>query len=51
VQGSDLVKEMIWDDCSGEITETYQQFSDFMINLIESKKEFKDLPAAQGGYM
>jgi hypothetical protein len=51
LQASDLVKEIIWDNCSGEITKTYQQFSDFMINLIESKKEFKDLPAAQGGYM
>lgn len=50
-QDSALVKEISWDDCTGEITETYQQFTNFMINLIESKKEFKDLPAAQGGYL
>ena len=51
VQESDLAKEVSWDDCAGKITEVYQQFSSFMINLIESKKEFKDLPAAKGGYL
>jgi hypothetical protein len=51
VQDGTLVKEINWDSCSGQISEAYQQFSDFMINLIESKKEFKDLPAARGGYM
>jgi hypothetical protein len=44
-------REVSWDNCSGEISIAYGQFSDFMINLIESKKEFKDLPEAQGGYM
>jgi hypothetical protein len=44
-------REVSWDNCSGEISAAYGQFSDFMINLIESKKEFKILPEAQGGYM
>lgn len=51
VQDSDLVREINWDNCTGEISEAYRQFADFVINLIESKKEFKDLPPAQGGYM
>jgi hypothetical protein len=50
VQDGALLKEISWDDCSGQIIQAYRKFSDFMINLIESKKEFKDLPEVQGGY-
>jgi hypothetical protein len=51
VQDNNSVKEINWDNCTGEISQAYRQFADFMINLIESKKEYKNLPAAQGGYL
>jgi hypothetical protein len=50
-QDNNLIKEISWDNCAGEISGVYRQFSDFMINFIESKKEYKDLPEAQGGYL
>lgn len=49
VNGKD--RERSWDDCQGEISDNYRQFDDFLINLIESKPEYKSLPAAVGVYM
>jgi len=45
-------KELSWDNCRGKIiNNNFQQFSDYIIQIIESKKEYKDLPSIEGGYL
>ena len=50
-QNNSISKEMSWDDCSGETKEEFKQFTDYVIKIIESKNEYKNLPAVKGGYL
>ncbi len=44
-------KEFAWDNCQGQIDADSQEFTDFIIQLIESKEEYRSLPAPRGGYL
>ena len=44
-------KELSWDNCSGEISDKLQQFTDYIILIITSKEEYKELPTPKGGYL
>jgi len=44
-------KELSWDDCQGEISDKLQQFTNYIIPIIESKDEYKKLPIPRGGYL
>jgi hypothetical protein len=44
-------KELSWDDCRGKISDKFQQFSNYIIQIIESREEYKELPAPKGGYI
>lgn len=44
-------KELNWDYCRWEIREEFQQFSDHLIEIIETKEEYKKLPEPTGGYL
>lgn len=44
-------KELSWNDCNGEIKEDFNQFTDYVIKIIESKIEYQKLPPIKGGYM
>jgi len=48
--GSDQ-KELSWSDCYGKISDKLQQFTDYIIKIIESKEEYKALPKSKGGYL
>lgn len=50
-QTGSIIKELSWDNCHGEIGEKFQQFSDYLIRIIESKEEYKALPTLKGGYL
>jgi len=43
-------EKITWDDCNG-MTENQTEFVDFMMQFIESQKEFQDLPQVKGGYL
>lgn len=44
-------KELSWNNCRGKINDRLQQFTDYIISIIESKEEYKKLPAPRGGYL
>lgn len=44
-------KELSWTNKHGKINDRLQQFTDYVISIIQSKDEYKRLPAAKGGYM
>ena len=50
VQENTDQKELSWNNCRGKISDEFQQFSNFVVSLIESKEEYKNLPVAKGGY-
>lgn len=51
VQVGSIKKESSWNYCRGKINDKFQQFTDYIIPIIESKKEYKELPAPKGGYL
>ncbi len=51
VQINSEQKELSWDDCQGKINEKFQQFSTYIIQIIESKEEYKKLPTPRGAYI
>lgn len=51
VQQNSVQKELSWDNCSGEIDSKLQEFTNYVISIIESKDEYKELPDATGGYL
>jgi hypothetical protein len=51
VQNDSVQKELSWDDCRGKISDKFQQFTNYIIPIIESKEEYKKLPAPTGGYL
>lgn len=44
-------KELSWNDCRGKVSEKFQQFINYIIPIIETKKEYKELPVPKGGYL
>jgi len=51
VQVDSTQKELSWDDCRGRISDKFQQFTNYIIQIIESKEEYKKLPTPEGGYL
>jgi len=50
-QKDSVLEELSWDDCQGKISDKLQQFTDYIIQIIESKEEYKNLPVPKGGYL
>lgn len=50
VQNDSAQKELSWDNCQEKISDKLQQFTDYIIPIIESKDEYKKLPPSKGGY-
>jgi len=46
-----LIKELSWDGCRGKINDKLQQFTDYIIKIIEAKEEYKKLPDPRGLYL
>ena len=44
-------KSVAWDNCQDQLEAGLQEFTDFIINLIESKEEYKELPTSKDGYI
>jgi len=44
-------KELSWDNCHGEINDKLQQFTEYIISIIESKEDYKKLPIPRGRYL
>lgn len=51
VQINSEQKELFWDYCRGRMSDKFQQFANYIIEIIESKEEYKKLPAPRGGYL
>lgn len=51
VQIDSAKKELSWDNCRGKISDRFQQFTNYIIQIIESKEEYKELPIPKGGYL
>ena len=51
VQINSEQKELSWNNCRGRISDKFQQFTSYVIQIIESKEEYKKLPTPQGGYL
>lgn len=45
VQVDSTTKEMSWSDCRGLVNDTLQQLTEYIISVIESKEDYKRLPA------
>lgn len=43
-------KELSW-GCDRKTTDKLQQFTDYVISVIQAREEYKKLPAPKGGYM
>ena len=43
--------EVSWNNCHGKVNSKFQQFTDYIIKIIESKEEYKRLPAPKGAYL
>ena len=41
---------MSWDNCRGRIDDRLQEFTAYVVSIIESKEEYQELPDATGGY-
>lgn len=50
-QTGSVQQELSWDNCRGKISDKFQQFTDYLITIIESKEEYKALPTPNGGYL
>ena len=46
-----FIKELSWDGCQGKINDKLQQFTDYIIKIIEAKEEYKKLPDPKGLYL
>ena len=43
--------EAVWDSCRGDVAEPLINFSNYLIQTIQSQEEYKALPTPNGGYM
>jgi hypothetical protein len=51
VQIDSAQKELSWDNCREKISDKLQEFTNYIIQIIESKEEYKKLPTPKGGYL
>ncbi len=51
VQINSEQKELSWNNCQGRVSDKFQQFTSYIIQIIGSKEEYKKLPTPQGGYL
>lgn len=51
IQTGDIQRELLWNDCHGEIKDQRKKFTDYIKQIIFSKEEYKKLPEPQGGYI
>lgn len=51
VQIDSTQKELSWNNCRGKISDKFQQFTNYIISIIESREEYKKLPIPKGGYL
>jgi hypothetical protein len=51
VQIDSTQEKLSWDNCQGSISDKFQQFTNYIIKIIESKEEYKKLPTPRGGYL
>lgn len=51
VQINSEQKELSWNNCRGRINDKFQQFTSYILQIIESKEEYKKLPTPQSGYL
>ena len=45
-----IQKEISWNNCNGKINEEFEQFTNYIIKIINSKTEYQNLPEVKGGY-
>lgn len=51
VQINSTQKELSWDNCSKKISDKLQNFTDYIISIIQSKEQYKKLPQPKSGYI
>lgn len=51
VQTGTVLKELSWDECKGDVRDEFRQFINYMMGIIQSKSEYKQLPEAKGAYL
>ncbi len=51
VQINSEQKELSWNNCRGGISDKFQQFTNYVMEIIESKEEYRQLPTPQSGYL
>lgn len=51
VQIDSTQKELSWNNCRGKISDKFQQFTNYIIQIIESREEYKKLPTPKGAYL
>lgn len=51
VQIDSTQKELSWNNCRGKISDKFQQFTNYIIPIIESREEYKKLPTPKGAYL
>lgn len=51
VQIDTTPKDLSWDNCRGKISDKLQEFTNYIISVIESKEEYKKLPTPKAGYL
>jgi hypothetical protein len=44
-------KEIYWNNCRGKVSVQLEEFSSFVISIIEAKAEYKKLPIPKSGYL
>ncbi len=44
-------KELSWNNCIGRVSDKLRQFTNYIIQIIESKNEYKALPTPEAGYL
>ena len=51
VQTNSSPKELSWSSCRGMVRDEFIQFTNYMLEIIQSTPEYKQLPPAKGGYI
>jgi hypothetical protein len=51
IQTNSDARELSWDNCRGKTNDKLQQVTDYIISIIESKEEYRNLPTPKGGYL
>lgn len=51
VQIDSTQKELSWNNCRGKISDKFQEFTNYIIPIIESREEYRELPTPNGAYL